>query len=373
MSDLAIERDRLVSIIRYIAKLLRSLQYGDALPSLPDNITYRQVFSVAKDHSLASTVWYVLEDEVRLSGDEELIRRFERERDVELVKHIKQSAEFASITKLFTDAKLPFLPMKGFLIKELWARPEYRTMSDMDIYVSSEHIDRAGELLLSVGYKFGHDGAVHHNYEKPPYINVELHHVVNKGSDATFSDWRPRPDNPYWYVMTGEDTLAFLLSHMYKHYVSGGCGIRAVFDILLYRERYKDEIDEDILRQKLGTKGLGWFYDMILRLIDRWFFGEVTADEELLDFEYYVLTGGTYGKVENRVELSMKKQSRFSYYLRRAFPPYSVMKYVYPWLRRVPFLLPIAWVVRLVVALFDGRMLREMRAVDEAKRKDESK
>lgn len=370
---MVVERDRLVLVIRYIASLLRSLQYGDEMPSLPDGVTYRQVFSVAKDHSLASTLWYVLEDEVTATGDEELIRRFERERDIELVKHIKQTAEFASITKLLTDAEIPFLPMKGFIIKALWARPEYRTMSDMDIYVSDEYIEKAGEVLLSAGYKYGHEGAVHHNYEKPPYINVELHRTLERGSVATFADWQTKPDNPYWYVMSNEDTLAFVISHMYKHYLSGGCGARSVFDVHLYLERYADSLDEGLLRSRLGSEELIWFYDMIRRLARLWFSGESVADDELSNFEYFVLTGGTYGKVENRVELSMKKEGRLGYFLRRAFPPYSAMKYLYPWLRRVPFLLPIAWIVRLVVALFDGRMRREMRAMDEAGKKEKEK
>ncbi len=366
---MAYEREKLVSIIRYIAKLLRTLECGGAMPALPDGVTYRQVFTVARDHSVASTLWYILEDEVTATGDEELIRRFERERDIELVKHIKQTAEFAHITARFTAAEIPFLPMKGFIIKALYPKEEYRTMSDIDIYVSDEYMKRAEEVLLSSGYKSGHDGAVHDTFEKPPYINVELHHSLEYGSPKSYSDWQPKPDNPYWYVMNAEDTLAFVISHMYKHYLAGGCGARSVFDVHLYLERYKDEIDEERLRAALGTDGLRWFYGMILRLRDMWFGEGGDPDGALLDFEYYVLTGGTYGKVENRVENSMRTESKGHYLWRRAFPPYRVMKYVFPWLRRAPFLLPIAWVVRLVVALFDGRMRREMRAMDAAEKK----
>lgn len=366
---MALERERLVSIIRYIARLLSFLERGGAMPRLPEGVTYREVYTVARDHSVSSTIWYALEDEVSATGDEALIKRFERDRDIEMVKHIRQSAEFAMITARFTEEKIPFLPMKGFIIKALYPREEYRTMSDMDIYVSEEYAARAREVLLSLGYQVGHDDAVHDTFEKPPYINVELHRVLERGSQKSYPDWQQKADNPYWYTMSIEDTLAFLISHMYKHYAAGGCGARSVYDVHLYLKKYAAEIDEECLRASLNTEELRWFYDMVLRLSNMWFLEGGEPDGDLLDFEYYVLTGGTYGNMENKVEHSMRTKSRVGYIWRRAFPSYSAMKYVFPWLKRAPILLPLAWIVRLVGALFDGRMRREMRAMDAAEKK----
>ena len=55
--------------LRYIGKVLRTMQYGDVLPDLPDNLTWRNVFAVSKDHSLAGTLWYFVADFVKRVGD----------------------------------------------------------------------------------------------------------------------------------------------------------------------------------------------------------------------------------------------------------------------------------------------------------------
>ncbi len=358
-------KEKLLLTARYIASLIRALQDGTDAPPVPDTTDMKSVFTLAKKHSLAGALWYILE-ESGLDFDEELVKRFTRERDLEFAKNLTQTREFMGITRAFTEAEIPFLPMKGFIYKSLWKRPEYRVMSDLDIYVSEEGLGRAGEVLLGMGYKLAHDGQVHDSFEKPPYMNVELHRDLEVGSSESFSDWQARSDNPMWYEMSDEDCLVFHIAHMYKHFTAGGSGMRSFFDLVLYLSAKADTLDLELVKEKLTARSLYDFYTKCCKLSEFWFSGgEYT--EDIAELEYYTVTGGAYGNMENRVENSIKGKSRLSYYLSRAFLPYSKMIYIYKWLRWLPFLLPVAWVMRLVTALFDGRLGREMRAVDSAK------
>ena len=358
-------REKLIVTARYIASLVRALHYGLDVPPVPETTDMKSVYTLAKKHSLAGALWYILEDS-GLVTDPELTKRFTRERDLEFAKNLTQTREFSAITRAFTEAEIPFLPMKGFIYKSLWKRPEYRVMSDLDIYVSDEGLERAGEVLLAMGYKLTHDSQIHDSFEKPPYMNVELHRDLEVDSDESFGDWTPRADNPMWYEMTGEDCLVFGIAHMYKHFTAGGSGMRSFFDLVLYLSAKADTLDMTVAENKLRARGLYDFYELAKRLADFWFSGGEYSDD-LSDIEYYTVTGGAYGNMENRVENSIKGKSRLSYYLSRAFLPYSKMIYIYKWLKYLPFLLPVAWIMRLVTALFDGRLGREMRAVDKAK------
>ena len=359
---------RTIATARYIAALLVSLNCGAQKPEKPDGVSYRAVFSLAKRHSIAGALWYILEDEIVATGDTELIARFTKACDLDYIKHTHQAREFASVTKAFSTAGVKFLPVKGFANKALWLRPEYRTMSDMDIYVSESGLERAAEVLLSLGYQLDHGGSVHDSYMKPPYVNIELHKTLGKYGAGDFSLWKPREDDPFFHEMSDEDFLVYVIDHMYKHYKTGGSGMRSFFDVYIFLSKNGDELDKEYILRDRQARGLDEFYALTLRLCERWF-GEGKSGEELVELEYYIVTGGTYGTVENKVEEAMKTKSGFRYTLSRAFLPYSNMKQIYKWLKPLPFLLPFAWVLRLLTALFDGRMRREVRATKAAARK----
>lgn len=366
---MAIDKAAAIAAARYVARLLCALNLGTDKPEKPDSVSYRQVFTLAKRHSVAGALFYVLEDEVRESGDAELIARFERERDLDFAKQLVQTREFAAVTESLSAAGIDFLPLKGFMMKALWRRPEYRTMTDMDIYVSRSGIDAAAGVLESLGYTAEGGDGVHDSYLKPPYVNIELHKTLGNYGDGDFSLWKCKPDMPHWYVMSDEDTLVFMLDHMYKHYKAGGTGMRSFFDLYLYLEAKGERLDREYVDRELEERGMKEFYEDALALVGLWFCG--AADNgSLAELELFIVTGGTFGNVENKVKYALKKKSRFRYALSRIFLTYPQMKHLYKWLGPLPFLLPVAWVMRLFGALFDGRLRREVRAVGAASAKE---
>lgn len=359
----------MVLTAEYIAAILKALFSDTELPELPEGVSYKGVFALARNHSLAGAVWAVLEERGVDVGDPELALMWSAERERDFAKNLVQTREFRAVTSALTEAKIPFLPMKGFLIKALWKSPEYRTMSDMDIYVGQDGIGRAGEVLTSLGYSLDHDGIVHDSYIKPPFVNVELHRELEHGSTASFHEWMPKQDNPYWYVMSDEEMLVFNVSHMYKHHRGGGSGIRSYADLYLYLGAKSATLDGEYLKKRLIEEGVYDFYLQSVALAEFWF-GDREIDDNIRSTEYFVVTGGTYGNVENRVEHALRSESRTRYFFRRAFPSLEVMRSMYKWLKPMPFLLPVAWLVRLVGALFNGRMRRELSAIDKARKEN---
>ncbi len=363
-------KETLIITARYVAHLLVALNLGEAVPGLPEGISLRDVYLFSKKHSVAGAVLSAIEDAVTSSEDSELIARFSKEREIALAKNLVQTVEFGRITEAFTAAEIRFLPMKGFLFKALWGRPEWRTMADMDIYVSADGASRAAEVLCSLGYKFDHGGSVHDCYVKPPYVNIELHKSLVGKDTGDFSAWGTKKDNPYWYVMSDEDFLVYTLSHMHKHHGSGGFGMRSLFDVYLYLVAKGDVLDSEYIECELDKRGILYFYRDTLALAGLWFGGKTGCTDAILELEAYVASGGTYGNIDNKVATSMRGKTKLGYYMSRFFLPYSSMVEIYKWLRPLPFLLPVAWVMRIFRALFDGRLRRELRAARTASKKD---
>ena len=68
----------------------------------------------------------------------------------------------------------------------------------------------------------------------------------------------------------------------------------------------------------------------------------------------FILNSGTFGTVKNKMSASSIRDSKkledagkFRY-LRFAFPPYRKMKGIFPVLEKLPFLLPVFWVYRVI-------------------------
>ena len=67
------------------------------------------------------------------------------------------------------------------------------------------------------------------------------------------------------------------------------------------------------------------------------------------------LHGNTLTRVEGALEKEKEKGSgniKFRYVLKRMFLPLSSMKTIFPVLKKLPFLLPFCWIIRLVSAVF---------------------
>lgn len=360
-----------IKISEYITGVLRTVVCGAPLPDKPFDISWGSVYSLAKHHSLASTIYSSIEAELLNDAPLELVATWRKERDIDFVKNVKQTAAFSEITELFTREKLAFLPLKGFMMKKLYPRPELRTMADMDIYVSNEQADRARELLISIGYKCEKDPdeeEIHDQMLKPPFINVELHKVLYKDSDFSFDDCTPREDNPYWYVMKNEDFFLFMLRHTYKHYTHGGCGIRAVLDLYLYKNAHSEMFTEKF-ENRISETGLFDFYKKISALADKWF-AAADISEDISAFELFTVTGGTYGTYETRMQADIKESGNLKYSLSKIFPPVKIIRQRYKWVRKCVLLVPVAYVVRIVESIFNGRIKWHLKTAKKVNKKN---
>ncbi len=361
-------QERLVrSLSEYVAALLTHVNCGMPKPEKPKEIPWEAVFAFSHSQSLASGIYSAIEADVKREASPELAARWDRARATDLAKHIKQASEFKRLTALFTEKGIKFLPLKGFTYKALWKNPAHRTMSDLDIYFDPDDMSRVDELLLGLGYVQEHSCDVHLSYEKKPFLNVEAHRKFEEnGESPSFDTWQTKPDNPYWHIMNHEQFLTFNALHAYKHYEAGGCGMRVIFDLYLYKKAYENEMSVEILQKSLAKEGLSDFFSLIEKVADYWFSGAEPTDE-VLTAAYYISTGGTYGSMENRISYGIESKGRGRYILSRVFPPYAQMKLRYPVLKKLPVLLPFMYIVRFITSIFNGRNGKELRGMKKHK------
>ena len=285
-----------------------------------------------------------------------------------VVRYEQLNYELARIGETLEQAQIPFLPLKGSVLRRYYPEPWMRTSCDIDVFVHEEDLDRALAALAEVlPYRMG---------EVSPYVtqiftqhgqNIELHRglvesdQIDRASAVLSTVWDTailRDGWRFWYEMPDELFYFYHIAHMAKHFENGGCGIRPFLDIWVLTHR----VPHDRVRREklLADGGLAAFAKHAAHLSDVWF-GSGTHDETTRRLEQFVLHGGLYGSQDNRISIQQVKLGGKQGYLRsRVWLSYEKMKRFYPSLDGKPALLPVYEVYRWGRLLFCGGVSRSV-------------
>lgn len=233
-----------------------------------------------------------------------------------------------------------------------------------------------------------------------PYINpqtgvyIELHlslfpeesgaygHLNQEFRDVFDTCISENIQNTEVWTLSPTKHLFYLVCHSFKHFLHSGFGVRQLCDMVMMAERYGEQIDWAYLKRQMtqlrmigfwdgladiGQKYLGFSLEKACYLEDT----QKTLSDGIqkkgaevqhpqvdsYDLLMDMLVGGVFGdssmerKRSSNVTLaavqSGKKDTAAS--LKASlFPGMSYMKTKYKWLERFPFLLPVAWVLRVI-------------------------
>lgn len=286
-------------------------------------------------------------------------------------RHQQLKYEYERLVKSLEEEKIPFLPLKGSVIRSRYPEPWMRTSSDIDILVNDTDID-AVKRLLTEGLKYKFKGDFSHDvaFFSPANVFVEMHFdlieesVMDASAKIMKRVWDAsavKDGYTYFYEMPDELFYFYHVAHMAKHLLNGGCGIKPFIDLWILD---KAEGADPEKRNGLLAKGeLLKFTEVARRLADVWF-GNAEHDELTLKMESFVLSGGVYGSSENRISVVRKERGgRLKYALSMIILPYDSIKYIYPVLKKHRFLTPVMQVHRWVRLLLGGRLRRARRAL----------
>lgn len=299
---------------------------------------------------------------------------------------IKRTNAFLELYKAFVQADIYPIVMKGIICRELYGKLcDHRPSGDEDILIRPSEYKRAKEVLVASGYVTNVSSEVEEQLERLQEISFvhpggKLHIELHFNAFGKETKDRVQMSNYFKNVfenyrevdiqgvsirtMNHQDHLVFLILHTFKHFTFGGFGIRQVLDILLYQERYGADIDigkvYDILREfkahifwadimHIGNQYLGFELEISQ---------EPNCPDDLLED---MITCGVFG---NKTEAAVvagratmrasenylwnRKSNAFVMLLRNIFPNKAYMLDQAPYLKKEPWLLPVAWIKRWV-------------------------
>ena len=349
--------------------LLRVALGAEPETSLPkEEITpegLEAVYTLAQKHDLAHLAGHALA-KLGLLGKDEISNKFRKHTMVAARRFMLLQNELLRLSAAFEKAQVPFIPLKGSVIRDSYPESWMRISGDIDFFVHEEDLQTVHIMLIeTLQYRYCGQWGTEITYLSPTGVHIEVHYDVLEETDnpATAAVLKtvwdrvgPDPGWKYRMQMTDEFFYFHHIVHMAKHFVGGGCGIRPVMDIWVLKNRMSfDTQKRDTLLQE---GGLLVFAQGMERLSDAWF-SQAAADGETQQISRYLLDGGVYGSITNMVKVQQgKKGGKFRYILSRIFVPYGIMKNNYPVLQKHKWLLPVLEVWRWIRAVFTGNISR---------------
>jgi len=348
---------------KYVIHLVRCTLKNEQPQEKSENLSWEDVFRLADKHMIANIVWYSV-NKLKNQPEPELWKKWTELKNKALVKDIIQRDECRKLTASFENKKIRCMLLKGIFLKELYPQSDFRTMSDIDIVIDVENIQKARNIMQSLGYTYKNAGVKNHDvYFKKPVMNVEIHKRLFSSISMNnlaeyyknaFTKAEKTADCKYIYKMTDEEFYIYILSHFYKHYSKSGSGIRSVIDVYVLNHSIYERLNKQSLNNTLKKLQLLDFRNQITELSETWF-GENRESSELANISDYIINSGTYGKMSNLIDNKIKGKGRKRYFIECVFPPLYIMKNNYPILNKMTFLLPFMWIWRWIFSLITKR------------------
>ena len=323
------------------------------------NESVEEIRNLALRHDVVLTVYAALEgaEEPALRSLKQSMKRFYAPR---FAKSVNQSMEAELLLQTLESEGIDCLALKGWQMRELYADPLSRSMTDLDILIRDYRYEQIGKALGPLGYHGkGHSSWKHDKFVKEPYMMVEMHRRLTDDSDA-IRDW----ERGIWeravleegcrhrYRMSEEDFYLFHLVHMHKDFLNGALGFRRLADLWLLRKK-GEGTDWAQVSRLLESMGLGRFEERMARLAAVCFDGAEPDEDSktLLGFAAggAVFTDDQRYKLGRMVALSGKsaRRAKLSSLISAVFLPYSRMKAQFPAVEKHPILLPWFWLKRI--------------------------
>ena len=347
------------------------LRYEIMGENLPDDFKLTEdeivrLYRLSKKHDLGHLIGDAL-FRLKLLPEGKVADVFKQQISMAILRYEQQNAEFERIRNIFNAAEIPFIPLKGSVLRHLYPQPWMRTSCDIDVLIHEDDVEKATQVLINNGFDTdGKKGCRHISFYYGNF-HLELHFNICEGTKQTDellqNVWDYTENvSAYEFREKPEFFVLYHIVHMARHFFSGGCGVRPFIDLLVLKQ--KDFYQEDNLLPLLEKCRLIKFYRSVCRLTDVWMNGE-QHDELTLRIEKYILESGVYGSAANANMVgAATSKGKVKYLLRIAFLPYSSMCIIYPSLKKHKILLPFCYIHRIFAKLFGKDKKRAKNRID---------
>ena len=359
---------------------------------------WHALFRMASIHNVLPLFFDAVYTLPALAEQQALLSAVKQKVRQQVVAQTLRTEQFLELNDRLQAAGVKPLVVKGLLCRNLYPQPDHRPSSDEDVLIPAEQFHICHRVLTDFGMTTqlpADSYEVPYRKEGSP-LYIELHKSLFPPQSDAYGEFNGFFDQAADRAIAVEvrghtvhtlehtDHLFYLICHAFKHFMHSGFGIRQVCDMVLYANRYGKEVDWQRMQAQCSAIRAEKFAAAIFRIGQNYLgfdpkqaaypaaWREMAVDG--LPMLEDLLTGGLYGdasmsrKHSSNITLDAVASQKSGKKAKSAlaasvFPPAGKLEGRYPYLKKHPYLLPVAWCSRL---LHYGKETRNSRGSSAA-------
>ena len=362
-----------------------------------------QLFRMAQSHQILPLFYQAVYTLPSLALEGPLRAAMKQQVRHQVIRQTIQTSEFLELNRKLLEAGVRPLVVKGILCRNLYANPDHRPSGDEDLLIPEDRFAICHRVLTEFGMHPESDSLdsyeISYRKEGSP-LHIELHKSLFPPESDAYGDlnrfFTDAADRAVSEEIRGNtvyspgytDHLFYLLCHAFKHFLHSGFGIRQVCDIMLFANRYGPQTDWTQILENCRAIRAEKFAAALFRIGRNYLvfdpdraaypaiWREIPVDEKPLLED--LLHSGLYGDATRSRQhsssitleaVTAQKQGKRSKnaMLLSAFPPAAKLESRYPYLKKHPYLVPVAWGSRLWDYATETRRRRDSNAAEALK------
>ncbi len=338
-------------------------------PEAPGELDWQKMLKLAGIHSLTGVLGY-MSMRWPMCPEEQLGKMLRHVCLNTIAAFNRRGVQGDMLLQQLGQAGIEHIVTKGFVLREYYPVPELRSYGDIDLVIHPADRQRCHELMKGLGFRTETDWEPVYSYRRGEEY-YEFHTRIMEVDVSDKADYRGYFDDVWSHVaqkngktlqLTPEYHFLYLITHLAKHLVGSGAGLRMYLDLAAFIRHFGNTLDWAAVRRELETLRLWPFANMALTLVQRGFRVESPLELDPVEkktwdtFLKLTLDGGVFGKAgmdsgTNALKTQQRrgKTSRVRTVTKRLFPPAKTIESRYTYLREKPWLLPVAWAHRLIL------------------------
>lgn len=349
---------------KYFVSLISSYLNNKEPASPKSEINWMKIYELSAAHNVAAIIGNQVLMIKTNAPCSDILSKFKQQIGYTVIDAAEKEDAINEIRKIFNQKGIDFMFVKGAILRDYYPVKEFRTGSDIDVIVRKEDFLKCKSFLDLEEYKQKDEGT------KVFSINVknqhvEIHSTLDCDNEYFINIFDMAVKRNHEYLIDDDYHLLYILCHIIKHFNSCGAGIKMFMDIdAIIRHAYNFDYSKFI--ELCKHINIETFAKASFALCNFWFSTPVkteidfSTNSELRDlFEKEVIKSGNFGHLANfyinkgfnsssKNGIATKIKSLFALF----FPSISIMRDRYVYLRRMPFLLPVAWMNRVIIGIF---------------------